>query len=148
MNMPYMSDLQKTPQWNFNPRSIIYILLAIGILIMLLVKVCRAEEINLTASWYSIDSLKKEGTYKHTKGVMANGDKFIDTNYTGASRDFPLGAIIKVTNTYTGKNVTIKITDKISKRFQGKRIDLSKRAFSEIADCKQGIIQVEVKRIK
>ena len=29
----------------------------------------------MQASWYSVQSLKNEGTYKYSKGVMANGTK-------------------------------------------------------------------------
>jgi rare lipoprotein A (peptidoglycan hydrolase) len=102
----------------------------------------------LTASWYSIQSLKREGTYAYSKGQMANGEYFRDDNYTCATRDFPLGTNLRVTNRDSGKSVYVKVTDRINKRFAGKRIDLSKRAFSQIANCKQGIVSVVVEVVR
>jgi len=104
----------------------------------------HAEEIKLTASWYSVDSLKKDGQWKLTTGVCSDGSTFNDNNFTAASRDFPLGTIVCVRNVKNGKKVVVKITDRINKRFKGKRIDLSKRAFSLLASLSQGIIPVVV----
>lgn len=104
----------------------------------------------LTASWYSVESLKKEGTWKHSKGVMANGTYFNEDNFTCATRIFPLGTMLKIINPAKrgGHNsVIVKVTDRIGKRFAKTRIDLSKRAFSQIADLKQGLIQVKVERL-
>lgn len=108
--------------------------------------VCFAQEIKLTASYYSIASLKKEGTYAYSHGQMANGHYFKDDNLTCAIRLFPLGSVLRITNRANGKSVTVVVTDRISKRFATTRIDLSKRAFSQIADLKQGIIQVTVEK--
>ena len=141
MNYPY---IQKQPQWQ--PKWL-WLLLVVALL-MLWVRMARAEEIYLTASWYSIESLKKEGTYKHSKGVMANGEKFADEKNTCATRDYELGNYLKITNNETGKSVIVKVTDRISKRFRGKRIDLSKKAFAQIANLKSGLVKVKVERIK
>lgn len=106
------------------------------------------EPITLTASWYSIQSLKQEGTYKYSKGVMANGDSFRNEDFTCATWLYPLGTRLRVTNIKTGRYVFVKVTDRINKRFAKIRIDLSKRAFREIADLKQGIIKVKIEVIK
>ena len=102
----------------------------------------------LDASWYSIESLKREGTYKYSKGVMANGCLFSDSGLTCANRLYPLGTYLKITNTRNGKSVICKTTDRIGKRFAETRIDLSKRAFSEIADLKCGVIPITVEVVK
>jgi len=101
----------------------------------------------MQASWYSISSLQKEGTYRYSKGVMANGKKFSDSSPTCASWDYPLGTWLCVTNGRSGASVVVRVTDRTARRFKGKRIDLSKGAFSQIADCKQGIVQVLVEEI-
>ena len=128
----------------FNPA------LAIGIIVALLVlarwNCARGEE--LTASWYSEASLKKEGTWKTSKGVMANGQRFNEQALTCATRDFKLNTLLKVTNCKNKKTVLVKVTDRIGRRFKGKRIDLSKRAFAQIAPLKQGIIPVKVEIIR
>lgn len=96
------------------------------------------------ASWYSVDScLKESGQY-----VMANGERLRDDVYTCASWDYPFGSVLRVTNLATRKYIMVKVTDRGPARRlykKGRIIDLSKRAFSEIADLKQGLIQVEVK---
>ena len=102
----------------------------------------------LMASWYSIESLKKEGTYKYSKGVMANGKNFDENNLTCATRLFPLGSSLFITNLENGKKVVVLVTDRIGKRFTTKRIDLSKLAFSRIAELKRGVVAVKVERIK
>ena len=99
------------------------------------------------ASWYSIASLKKEGTYKYSKGVMANGKIFSDNGYTCATRLYPLGTYLYVTNIKSNKTVKVKVTDRIGKRFAKTRIDLSKLAFSKLDKLEKGIIQVKVELV-
>jgi rare lipoprotein A len=102
----------------------------------------------LHASWYSIQSLKDEGTYKHSKGVMANGKIFNDNALTCATRLYPLGSVLRITALNSGHSVVVRVTDRIGIRFARTRVDLSKGAFREIANLKQGIISVKVERIK
>lgn len=96
----------------------------------------------LTASWYSEESLRKEGTWKTSSGIMANGLKFDETDYTCATRLYPLGTIIKITNPKNQKTVYCEVTDRIGKRFAETRIDLSKAAFQKIAALNDGLVQV------
>lgn len=112
-----------------------------------LVQVVYADII-LTASWYSLQSLKNEGTYKRTRAVMANGQKFSDNNFTCATQLYPLGSYLLVSNLSNGKSIIVKVTDRISKRFAKTRIDLSKGAFQILAPLSKGLIQVKVERIK
>ena len=102
----------------------------------------------IIASWYSIQSLKSEGTWFRTHGRMANGKLFQDSGLTAATRLFPLGSVLLVRNIANGKTVKVEVTDRIGKRFAETRIDLSQYAFSRISDCEQGIVQVEVIELK
>lgn len=110
--------------------------------------ICSVEASELKASWYSVESLKKEGTWKHGEQKMANGERFNENNLTCACRLFPLGSVIKVTNAKNGKSVTVKVTDRIGKRFAKTRVDLSKSAFSKIASLKEGIVSITVEVVK
>jgi rare lipoprotein A len=101
----------------------------------------------LKASWYSVQSLKTEGTWKYSKGVMANGEKFKDEALTCATRLFKLGDCIRITNNANGKTVDVMVTDRIGKRFAKTRIDLSKSAFEKIADLKEGLVPISVEVI-
>jgi rare lipoprotein A len=110
---------------------------------IVLVPKVHADQI-LQASWYSEASLKKEGTWKKSKGVMANGKKFDETKLTVASRIHPRGSVIKIVNISNGKSVLVIVTDRIGKRFAKTRIDLSRAAFQKIASLKEGLVKVEV----
>lgn len=101
----------------------------------------------LLASWYSMASLVSEGTYARTRGVMSNGKRYREEALTCASNDYPLGTRLYIRNRETGKGVNVTVTDRMAKAFRGKRIDLSKGAFRRIADCKQGVVQVEVREV-
>lgn len=102
----------------------------------------------LTASYYSVASLKREGTWTVSHGTMANGKQFSDSNLTCATRLYLLGTVLLVTNQKNGKSVLVRVTDRIGKRFADTRIDLSKRAFESIADLSEGLIPVEIMVVK
>lgn len=121
---------------------------AIALVIAGIVRAYADEGRLLKASWYSVESLKKEGTYKYSKGVMANGKAFKDEALTCAARLYPLGTILCVTSTQSNKSIEVRVTDRIGKRFANTRIDLSKRAFAQIAALEQGVISVKVEVIK
>lgn len=118
------------------------IIIAVSLLIAV-----NAQAMELDASWYSVQSLKNEGTWKYSKGVMANGNIFSDNGLTCACWSYKLGSLVRVTNIDNGKTVIVKVTDRTARRFKGKRIDLSKGAFSKIADLKQGLTRVTVREL-
>jgi hypothetical protein len=124
---------------------------AIIAMLLFFAAICRAETLKqpiyLTASWYSTQSLKDEGTFRYSKGVMANGKIFDDSKFTCASRDFSLGSKLLVSNLSNNRSVVVRVTDRIGPRFKGKRIDLSKAAFNQIANLKQGIVKVKIERL-
>ena len=67
-----------------------------------------------------------------------------------ASRDFPVGSKLKVTNQGAGKNqgkaVVVTVND-YGPEIRTKRIiDLDKAAFAQIADLKDGVISVKIER--
>lgn len=104
-----------------------------------------AEQIGY-ASWYSVESCRREGT----SGIMANGEVLDDTVYTCASWDYSFGTQLKVVNLLNNKSVVVEVADrgpnrKLYKR--GRIIDLTPRAFSEIADLKQGLVKVSVQKV-
>jgi len=99
-----------------------------------------------TASWYSVESCKREGT----SGICANGEVLDDEAYTCAVWDKKFGTKLKVTNLENGLSVIVVVKDRgPAKRLvrQGRTIDLSKAAFRAIANLKSGIIQIKVEVI-
>lgn len=99
-----------------------------------------------TASYYTRASCLREGT----SGVMANGKELDDNENTCATWGYPFGTRLDVRNLENGKVVSVEVTDrgpnkKLYKK--GRIIDLSKRAFSQLALLEQGIIKVEITEV-
>jgi uncharacterized protein YabE (DUF348 family) len=72
-------------------------------------------------------------------------------NHTGtlacASRMFPRGTWLRVTNKANGKKVFVQVNDYGPMRGTGKMIDLDKVAFKKIGDLGQGVMEVKVEEI-
>jgi len=99
------------------------------------------------ASWYSIKSCKKEGTWQKYKGRCASGEKFDDKKMCAASWDYPFKTKVRVTNTQNGRSVVAIVCDrgpnkKLYKK--GRKIDLSRKAFELLAPLSQGIITCKI----
>ena len=78
---------------------------------------------------------------KTASGVIYDKNKL-----TCASNTHKLGTKLKVTNTQNNKSVVVTVTDRGG--FSKVTIDLSKKAFSTIAELKRGIINVTIKEVK
>jgi rare lipoprotein A len=121
------------------------VVVALFLAFILIVGECFGEE--LTASYYSIESLKKEGTYAYSHGQMANGRYFSDDKLTAAAWAYPLGTIVRVTNKLNGKSVVVEVTDRTARRFAKTRIDLSISAMYKIDGVVRGLVPVTVKEV-
>ena len=64
-----------------------------------------------------------------------SGRKFDNNKYTAAHKKLPFGTKVKVTNEKNGKSVIVEITDR-GPFVKSREIDLSKRAFMDIASSK------------
>jgi rare lipoprotein A len=64
-----------------------------------------------------------------------SGRKFDNNKYTAAHKKLPFGTKVKVTNEANGKSVIVEITDR-GPFVKSREIDLSKRAFNDIASRK------------
>ena len=134
-----MKNYLPDPKW-FIPAVIAYTIIFYAVALSF----CHARE--LTASWYSVESCKREGT----SGIMANGRKLNDNAYTVASWDHSFGTILEVTNLLNGKVVRCEVTDRGPARKlykNGRVLDLSMAAFKAIADLRTGVIPVQIRRI-
>lgn len=70
----------------------------------------------------------------------ASGTKFNNSKYTAAHRKFPFGTKLKVTNEISGKSVIVEVTDR-GPFSKGREIDLTRKAFMEIAANKNSGVQ-------
>jgi rare lipoprotein A len=92
----------------------------------------------LTCSW---ERMSDEGK------IAANGKPFDPAIMCAASRMWPLGTVLRVTDIHNGSSVTVTVTDKISKRCAA-RLDLSPAAFERLNSLPLGICQVKVTTVK
>lgn len=78
----------------------------------------------------------------------ASGEKFSNSKYTAAHKKLPFGTKIKVTNNANNKSVVVTVNDR-GPFTKGYDLDLSKKAFMEIADNKkQGKLTVTIEIAK
>lgn len=74
----------------------------------------------------------------------ASGKKYDKNKYTAAHKKLPFGTKVKVTNEVNGKIVIVEITDR-GPFVRAREIDLSRRAFMEIANNKaSGAMKVTI----
>ncbi|MBZ4036680.1 septal ring lytic transglycosylase RlpA family protein [Flavobacterium sp. 17A] len=90
-------------------------------------------------------------SYYHDKfngRKTASGRKFNNDELTAAHKKFPFGTILKVTNEINKNFVIVEITDR-GPFIKGREIDLSKRAFMNIANNKKsGLVYVTIEILK
>jgi len=89
------------------------------------------------ASWYS---QKDPGILLTT----ANMETFNDSQLTCAMWDLPFNTILKVTNMENDKSVIVRVNDRGPAKRLNRAIDLTKTAFSKIADLEKGLAEVSV----
>lgn len=66
----------------------------------------------------------------------ASGIPFSNSDYTAAHKKFPFGTKLKITNEVNGKSIYVEVTDR-GPFVKSREIDLTKRAFMEIAANKR-----------
>ncbi|MFS1440167.1 septal ring lytic transglycosylase RlpA family protein [Shewanella sp. 10N.286.48.A6] len=86
------------------------------------------------ASWY--------GSKFHGR-LTASGEKYNMRAYTAAHKALPFGTIVRVTNTGNNKSIDVKINDR-GPFVKGRVIDLSQKAFQQIASSDQGIVAIKI----
>jgi len=104
-------------------------------------KVAIADSIKLAESKkYKLHKKNAHASYyadKFTGRRTASGKIFDNKKYTAAHRKFPFGTKLRITNEANGKSVIVEVTDR-GPFTKGKEIDLTKKAFMEIASSRYG----------
>lgn len=90
------------------------------------------------ASWYG-------APYHNRRG--SNGEIYDMNAMTAAHRTLPLGSIVRVTNTASGKSAVVRITDR-GPFIEGRIIDLSQAAAKQIGLVQKGTGRVRVEVLK
>lgn len=109
------------------------------LLIVLLVGLkCFAQYVSPKTDSVKIDSVSASfyaGKFQGRKA--ANGSTFSQNKLTCASNKYPLNTKIVVYNPKTNKSVTVTVTDRMHPRYK-EHIDLSQKAYKQIAELKTG----------
>ena len=91
------------------------------------------------ASWY--------GGKFHGR-TTASGEVFNKWAMTAASNSHKMGTMLRVTNVANGKSVVVRVNDTGGFKKYGRTLDLSRGAFSKIADIQSGIVKVKITVVK
>ena len=116
----------------------------VGMLTLLPIANARCEITE--ASYYTRASCLREGT----SGVCANGERLNDEDLTCASWDYKFNTLLRVQNLSNGKEVIVRVNDRGPARRlyrNGRKIDLSLKAFRTLSPLSKGIIKVKVERV-
>ena len=92
-------------------------------------------------------SLRTMSVYhpKYIGRKMANGDPYNPHALTVASNDWKLGT--ELTIVHAGRSVEVTVTDRMAKRFSGKRVDASQAVWDLLTgSAKPGLRRVEVQK--
>lgn len=104
---------------------------------LLIVSVLAGCSSSRNAAYSSYDKKATASYYadKFNGKKTASGEKFSNSKLTAAHKKLPFGTKLKVTNTANGKSVIVIVNDR-GPFGGGRDIDLSKKAFMQIADNK------------
>ena len=80
---------------------------------------------------------------KYQGRLTANGERFDQYAMTAAHKTLPFGSRVRVTNIGNGRTVLVRINDR-GPFISGRIIDLSRTAFSRIADNREGLADVVI----
>ena len=77
----------------------------------------------------------------------ASGELYNHEKKTAAHRELPFGSNVKVTNVNNGESVIVRINDR-GPYVDGRIIDLSRSAFSDIGSISSGTLAVEIEVVQ
>ena len=98
--------------------------------------------------FYKKDAHASYYANKFNGNKTTSGVRFDNNKYTAAHKKLPFGTKVKVTNQNNGKSVIVEVNDR-GPFVKSREIDLSKRAFMEIAQNKgAGVMMVTIEVIE
>ena len=98
--------------------------------------------------FYKKDAHASYYANKFNGNKTTSGVRFDNNKYTAAHKKLPFGTKVKVTNQTNGKSVIVEVNDR-GPFVKSREIDLSKRAFMEIAQNKgAGVMMVTIEVIE
>ena len=79
--------------------------------------------------------------------ATASGEPYNPKDLTAASRNLPMGSIVRVTNPATGRSVNVRINDR-GPFVHGRGLDLSQGAAEKLGIIGKGVARLKVTRVR
>ena len=119
------------------------------LLIFFTMLACSSVPKEKDSNWIGYTQSGKASYYamKFQSKKTASGELYDKSKKTAAHKKLPFGTKVKVTNKKNSKSVIVKINDR-GPFVNGRIIDLSRSAFSSIANLDTGVIKVKIEVIK
>ncbi len=76
----------------------------------------------------------------------ASGEPYNPDDLTAASKTYPIGSRVEVTNPKNGKSVIVRINDR-GPHVRGRSLDLSKAAAEELGITDKGVAHLKIRRV-
>jgi rare lipoprotein A len=108
------------------------------------------NEANYTYKLYKTKAHASYYAKKFDGKKTASGARFYNNKLTAAHRKLPFGTKLRITNERNGKSLIVIVNDR-GPFVKGREIDLSRRAFMELAVNKSGgemMVKIEVQKEK
>lgn len=113
------------------------------------ISACSTTPHGQNGNWQGYTESGKASYYadRHENRKTASGEIYRHEFKTAAHKVLPFGTRVRVTNVNNGKSVVVKVNDR-GPFVRGRIVDLSRSAFSTIADTRQGIVEVELRVVE
>lgn len=95
----------------------------------------------------SITGIAATYSSKADGSKTTSGEIFYNSQYTGASNQFPLGTWVKVTHLKNGKWVLVRINDRTSRKKSAPIIQLSRSVVAELGFLRTGSAKIKLEKI-
>lgn len=119
------------------------------LLILFTLQACIGIPAKKESNWIGYTESGKASHYamKFQSKKTASGELYDSAKKTAAHKKLPFGTEIRVTNIENGKSVIVKVNDR-GPFVKGRIVDLSRSAFTSIANLDAGIIEVKIEVIR
>ena len=110
---------------------------------------CSSFQADRESNWvgYTEKGIASFYADKHQFEKTASGELYNHGLKTAAHREIPFGSKLEITNLDNGKHVVAKVNDR-GPFVKGRIVDVSKSAFSSIANTDSGLVKVQIEVIE
>jgi len=133
-------------QYNYRVNTALAIFLLLALLLHGCSSVTRKEP-HIDSIIYKQTGMASYYAKKFHHRKTASGERFDNTAMTAAHKTLPFGSKVIVENLSNDRSVTVRINDR-GPFVKGRIIDLTRAAFSQIANLDKGVAKVEIKVVK